>query len=61
MRSILGLWPLLLLGACATDPGPRSADELREHARGMNVMLVVLDAAKAVNIGSVSVATTSRP
>jgi arylsulfatase A-like enzyme len=47
MRSLLALWLLFVLAACATDPGPRTADELREHAQGMNVLLVVLDAANA--------------
>lgn len=47
MRSAHALWPLLLLAACATDPGPRTPDELRAHTQGMNVMLVVLDAANA--------------
>lgn len=47
MRPRPILFLLLLLGACATDPGPRTADELRDHTRGMNVLLVVLDAANA--------------
>ncbi len=47
MRSCLTLCLLLLLGACATDSGPRTAEELRLHARGMNVLLVFLDAANA--------------
>jgi arylsulfatase len=47
MRPRLILCLLPLLGACASDPGPRTADELREHASGMNVLLVFLDAANA--------------
>jgi len=37
---------LLLLAACAPQ-APQGADELRDHARGMNLLLVVLDAANA--------------
>lgn len=47
MRKCLILCCLLSLVACSREPAPRTADDLREHARGMNVLLVFLDAASA--------------
>jgi arylsulfatase len=47
-RALLpALLPVLLLSACDRQVEPRTADEVRNHAQGMNVALIVLDAANA--------------
>jgi arylsulfatase len=47
MRSSICLGLLLLLAACAPQSTPETAEELRQHAEGMNVLVIVLDAANA--------------
>lgn len=47
-RSLILCCGLVLsVAGCAREQGPRTAEELREHTRGMNVLLVFMDAANA--------------